>query len=70
MKLIKTTPKFELKVYRDFIREAAPYVSLIVGKRLTAADADKISDADLSQLALKIDERVTDLKARPDKTDQ
>ncbi|HVK60934.1 MAG TPA: hypothetical protein VM432_05260 [Bdellovibrionales bacterium] len=67
MKLIKTTPKFELKVYRDFIREAAPYVSLILGQKVKADDADKLSDAELSKIALKIDERVTDLNHRPDK---
>jgi hypothetical protein len=64
VKLIKTTPKYELKVYRDFIREAAAYVTLVTGRKLTATDADKLSDTEISKIALLIDERVTDMNKR------
>lgn len=58
----KAEPKYELSRYRQFIREAAPYVSLIVGRRLSAVEADLLSDEQIRQIAIKIDERVKDLK--------
>lgn len=55
-------PKYELERYRQFIREASPYVSIIAGRRLKPEDADKMSDEQISELALLIDSRVADLK--------
>lgn len=54
-------PKFELSRYRQFIREAAPYVSLVVGRRIRALDADKMSAQEITEIALMLDERVKDL---------
>jgi hypothetical protein len=54
-------PKYELQKYRDFIREAGPYVSLIIGRRLKAADAALLTDAEIAKIALLIDSRVGDL---------
>ena len=55
-------PRFELDIYRQFIREASSYVSLIAGRRIKPAEADLMSDNDLTELALKIDERVATMK--------
>ena len=56
------TPRYHLDEYRKFIREAAPYVSIIAGRRIRATEADQISDEDLIRLALLIDERADSLK--------
>lgn len=59
-------PKYDLAVYRDFVREAAPYVSLITGKKILPSDADLMSEKSLIELALIIDSRVGDLnKSKP-----
>jgi hypothetical protein len=58
----KPQPRFELSKYRDFIREAAPYVSLIVGRRISATEADLLTDDQIKAIAVKIDARVKDLK--------
>jgi hypothetical protein len=58
-------PRYELSVYRKFIRDAAPYVSLIAGRRIRASEAETLSDAELRELALAIDARVDDLNKTP-----
>lgn len=58
-------PRYELNVYRQFIKEASPYVSLVVGRRIQPADADLMTDEQVTQLALLIDERVKDLNKTP-----
>lgn len=55
-------PRFELEVYRQFIRDAAPYVSVVLGRRLSAADGNLLTDAEIAKIAVLIDERVKDLK--------
>jgi hypothetical protein len=55
-------PKYTLEEYRKFIREAAPYISLIAGRKIKAAEADSMNDEELTRLALVIDERVAGLK--------
>jgi hypothetical protein len=59
----KAKPRYELSKYREFIRDAAPYVSLIVGRRISAVEADLMTDDQIREIAVKIDERVKDLKA-------
>jgi hypothetical protein len=54
-------PKYELQRYRDFIREAVPYVSLIIGRRMSAAEAALLTDDEITKIALVIDSRVGDL---------
>jgi hypothetical protein len=54
-------PRYELAQYRQFIRDAAPYVSLVVGRKIRALDADKLKVQELTEIALLIDERVQDL---------
>lgn len=56
-------PQYELSQYRQFIRDAAPFVSLIAGRRISAVEADLLSDDQIRTLALQIDQRVKDLKA-------
>ncbi|RYZ74425.1 MAG: hypothetical protein EOP05_09235 [Proteobacteria bacterium] len=56
-------PKFELAEYRKFIREAAPFVSLVLGRKLKPAEADLLSDTEMVVIAEKIDKRVKDLNA-------
>ena len=60
--IIKPKPRYEIAQYRTFIRDAAPYVSLIIGRRLSAAEADLLTDEQIHAIALKIDERVKDMK--------
>lgn len=55
-------PRYELEVYRQFIRDAAPYVSVVIGRRLQAADGNLLTDDEISKIAVIIDERVKDLK--------
>jgi hypothetical protein len=55
------TLKFELEVYRQFIRDAAPFVSLVAGRKIRAEDAEKFTDEEMSILALRIDERAAAL---------
>ena len=55
-------PKYDLETYRQFIRDAAPYVSIVAGRKIEPFDATKMSDAQITQLALLIDSRVSDLK--------
>jgi len=57
-------PKYDLEVYRQFIRDASPYVSVILGRKLKAQDADTLNNEELSEIAMKIDNRVDDLKAK------
>ena len=57
-------PKYALETYRRFIREATSYVSLIVGRKMQASEADTIEEIELFALALQIDARVDDIKAR------
>lgn len=61
--ITKPEPRYELSKYRDFIRDAAPYVSLIVGRRIAKTEADLLTDEQIRAIALKIDERVKDLKS-------
>ena len=56
-------PKFPLSEYRKFIREASPFVSLVLGRKIKAAEADLLSDAEMLIVAEKIDLRVKDLNA-------
>ena len=65
MKKDDLQPKYPLDVYRAFIRDAAPYVSLVAGRRISAAEADVLSEQELKRLAVIIDERVDDLNKRP-----
>lgn len=58
-------PRYDLSVYRNFIREAAPYVSLVIGRRILASQAETLSEAELKAIALVIDSRVDDLAKRP-----
>lgn len=51
-------PLHDLESYRQFIRDAAPYVSVVIGRKLTAKDAEKFSDEEMTKIALMIDERV------------
>jgi hypothetical protein len=55
-------PRYSLFEYRKFIREAAPFISLIAGRRIRPSEADTMSDEALTELALRIDARVDDLK--------
>ncbi len=57
----KPEPKFPLDVYRAFIRDAAAYVSLVVGRKISAAEADVMSEEELKRIAVIIDSRVDDL---------
>lgn len=58
----KPTPRYEIARYREFIRDAAPYVSLIVGRRIAAVEADLLTDDQIREIAVKIDSRVKDMK--------
>ena len=57
----KAEPKFPLDVYRAFIRDAAAYVSLVVGRKISPAEADVMSEEELKRIAVLIDSRVDDL---------
>lgn len=54
-------PNYEIAEYRKFIRDAAPFVSLVIGRKLKPAEADLLSDEEMLRIAEKIDERVRDL---------
>ncbi len=56
-------PNFDLSAYRKFVREAAPFVSLVIGRKVKPAEADVLSDEAMLEIAKKIDERVKDLNA-------
>ena len=58
-------PKYDLERYRAFIREASPYVSLILGRKIHPEDADRLTDLELVAIALRIDERTDALKTTP-----
>jgi hypothetical protein len=60
--LSEKSPKYTLEEYRKFIREAAPYISLVAGRKIKPAEAESMSDDELTKLALIIDERVSALK--------
>ncbi len=60
----KAKPKFELAEYRQFIRDAWSYVSIVAGRKLRAEDADRLSDEEIREIALLIDERAEELKKR------
>lgn len=55
-------PRYELEVYRQFIRDAAPYVSIVVGRRIQASEANLMTDEELTKIALLIDSRVKELE--------
>ena len=56
-------PKFDIATYRKFVRDAAPFVSLVLGRKIKAAEADLLSDEEMLKVAEKIDERVKDLNS-------
>ena len=56
-------PKFDLPTYRKFIRDAAPFVSLVIGRKIKAGEGDLLSDDALVEIAEKIDLRVKDINA-------
>lgn len=62
MEKIERVPKFELEVYRQFIRDAAAFVSLVAGRRIHTADAELMTNEQMIQIALLIDERVESLE--------
>ena len=57
-------PNFDLSAYRQFIREAAPFVSLVIGRKVKAAEADLLSDEAMLEVAEKVDSRVKDLNVQ------
>ena len=57
-------PNYDLSAYRKFIREAAPFVSLVIGRKIKPAEGDLLSDAALLEIAQKIDERAKDLNVQ------
>lgn len=57
-------PKFELDEYRKFIRDAWPYVSIVAGRKIRSEDADRLSNDEIREIALLIDERADELKKR------
>jgi len=59
-------PNFDLATYRKFIRDAAPFVSLVIGRKIHASEGDLLSDEAITEIAAKIDERVKDLNAQID----
>ena len=56
-------PKFELAAYRKFVREAASFVSIIIGRKINASEGDLLSDDEMVKIAEKIDVRVQDLNS-------
>ncbi len=56
-------PKFDLASYRKFIRDAAPFVSLVIGRKIKASEGDLLSDEAMIEIAEKIDLRVKDINA-------
>jgi len=57
-------PRYSLEEYRKFIREAAPYMSLIAGRRIRPSEAETMTDEEVEKLALIVDSRVDDLNKR------
>ncbi len=57
-------PKYDLQIYRKFIREASPYVSVIVGRKVSPEEAETMTEDEIWDLALRIDSRVDDLKGK------
>lgn len=55
-------PRYHLDVYRKFMRDAAPYVSLIAGRKIKPSESETWSDDEVRRLALLIDSRVAELK--------
>ncbi len=58
-------PRYDLEIYRQFIRDAAPYVSVVIGRRIKAGEANLMTDDELVKIALIIDSRVKELKPPP-----
>jgi hypothetical protein len=58
-------PRYHLDEYRKFIREAAPFMSLVAGRRIRPSEAETMSNEALEALALLVDQRAEDLKKRP-----
>ena len=56
-------PKYDISEYRAFIRDAAPFVSLILGRKIHPNEADLLSNEEMLKVAEKIDLRVNDLNA-------
>lgn len=54
-------PKYDLATYRQFIRDAAPFVSIVIGRKIKSAESDLLSDDEMIAIAEKIDARVSDL---------
>jgi hypothetical protein len=61
-KPVVTQPRFELEAYRKFIRDASPYISVIAGRRVKPTEAETMTNAQVTELALILDSRVKDLK--------
>lgn len=59
-------PKYDLATYRKFIRDAAPFVSLVIGRKLKSSEADLLSDEAMVEIAEKIDVRVKDINTSID----
>jgi len=55
-------PRYDLETYRQFIRDAAPYVSIVLGRRIQPSEANTLTDEEMVKIALLIDSRVKDLK--------
>lgn len=55
-------PRYHLDAYRKFIREASPYISVIAGRRVKPSEAESMSDQQVTEIALLIDDRVAELK--------
>jgi hypothetical protein len=56
-------PRYDLEIYRQFIRDAAPYVSIVLGRRIQPSEANTLTDDEMVKIALLIDSRVKDLSA-------
>lgn len=56
-------PKYDIATYRKFIKDAAPFVSLVIGRKIHASESDLLSDEAMIAVAEKIDARVKDLNA-------
>lgn len=59
-------PKYDLPTYRKFIHDAAPFVSLVIGRKIHANESNLLSDEALLAIAEKIDLRVKDIKTSID----
>lgn len=56
-------PKFPLEKYRQFIREAAPYVSIVIGRVIRGHEADTLSDEEIRHIAILVDQKVPKMEA-------